>query len=109
MCCLVVHPTLTILFDLFLIGSATVVVATMLKEYLDSRLPAVGSHGSPAIGMARSVAFAPAAHRQTVAGRRPQSLSLSTRSHGARKRSVRRAVTGSRSMPQVIWRLSRMS
>lgn len=38
-----VNPVLTILFDLFLIGSALALVSAMTTEYLVSREPHVGS------------------------------------------------------------------
>ena len=38
-----VHPVLTVLFDLFLIGSALAVIAAMVSEYVRSRTPSVGS------------------------------------------------------------------
>lgn len=40
---LMAHPILTILFDLFIIGSALSVAAAMVGEYLASREPSVGS------------------------------------------------------------------
>ncbi|HNO66805.1 MAG TPA: hypothetical protein PKK39_10700 [Tepidiformaceae bacterium] len=40
---LMAHPVLTILFDLFIIGSALSVTAAMVGEYLSSREPSVGS------------------------------------------------------------------
>ncbi|OAI39186.1 hypothetical protein AYO38_01580 [bacterium SCGC AG-212-C10] len=36
------NPLLTIVFDLFLIGSATVVVGAMIREYLSTRTASVG-------------------------------------------------------------------
>lgn len=41
-----VNPALTAAFDLFLIASATLVIASMVKEYLDSRVPSIGSPAS---------------------------------------------------------------
>ena len=38
-----VHPILTILFDLFIIGSAVTISAGMVAEYLASREPQVGT------------------------------------------------------------------
>jgi hypothetical protein len=38
-----VNPVLTIIFDLFLIGSALALVSAMATEYLVSREPHVGS------------------------------------------------------------------
>lgn len=38
-----VNPVLTILFDLFLIGSALALISAMTTEYLVSRQPHVGS------------------------------------------------------------------
>lgn len=38
-----VNPVLTILFDLFLIGSALALISAMATEYLASRQPHVGS------------------------------------------------------------------
>jgi len=38
-----VNPVLTIIFDLFLIGSALALISAMATEYLVSREPHVGS------------------------------------------------------------------
>lgn len=38
-----VHPVLTILFDLFIIGSAATVASAMVVEYLQSREPQIGT------------------------------------------------------------------
>lgn len=38
-----VHPVLTIMFDVFIIGSALAVASAMLGEYLLSREPQVGT------------------------------------------------------------------
>ena len=38
-----VHPVLTIMFDLMLIGTAFGVIVTMVAEHLASRRPAVGA------------------------------------------------------------------
>jgi hypothetical protein len=38
-----VHPVLTLLFDLLLIGAAGLVIAAMAQEYLVHREPCVGS------------------------------------------------------------------
>lgn len=46
-----VNPLLTILFDLFLVGSAITIVAAMVQEYLDSRTPSIG--GTRAGGASR--------------------------------------------------------
>ena len=42
-----VNPLLTVIFDLFLLGSAVAVVAAMVQEYFDSRAPSVGGAQSP--------------------------------------------------------------
>ena len=39
-----VNPLLTILFDLFLVGSAVAIVAAMIQEYFDSRTPSIGGN-----------------------------------------------------------------
>jgi hypothetical protein len=46
------NPLLTVLFNLFLVGSALAIVAAMIQEYLESRVPSVGSDrpGSPRSG-----------------------------------------------------------
>lgn len=61
-----VNPVLTILFDMILIGSALFVVAGMVREYLESRGPAVGGTASRA--GARLTAVRPA---RTVRRRMP--------------------------------------
>ncbi len=40
-----VNPILTVLFDLFLIGSALAIIAAMVQEYVDSRTPSIGGTG----------------------------------------------------------------
>lgn len=40
-----INPVLTLLFDLFLIGSASTIIAGMVQEYLASRTVSVGSTG----------------------------------------------------------------
>lgn len=47
------HPLLTTLFDMFLIGSATAIVAALVAEHLRSRGPAVGARRSRACARAR--------------------------------------------------------
>ena len=37
-----VNPMLTVLFNLFLVGSAVAILAAMVQEYFDSRTPSVG-------------------------------------------------------------------
>ncbi|MGH2609158.1 MAG: hypothetical protein ACRDHF_08710 [Tepidiformaceae bacterium] len=37
-----VNPVLTVLFNLFLVGSALTIIAAMVQEYLASRTPSVG-------------------------------------------------------------------
>jgi hypothetical protein len=37
-----VNPMLTVLFNLFLVGSAVAIIAAMVQEYFDSRTPSVG-------------------------------------------------------------------
>lgn len=44
MCDTMVHPILTILFDLFIIGSAVIISAGMVAEYLASREPQIGTN-----------------------------------------------------------------
>jgi len=39
-----VNPVATILFDLFLVGTAAVIVAAMVAEALAARRPSVGMH-----------------------------------------------------------------
>jgi hypothetical protein len=39
-----VNPVATILFDLFLVGTAVVLVAAMVAEALAARRPSVGTH-----------------------------------------------------------------
>ena len=46
-----VNPLLTILFDLFLVGSAITIIAAMVQEYFDSRTPSIG--GTHASGASR--------------------------------------------------------
>ncbi len=41
-----VNPILTVLFDLFLIGSAIAIIAAMVQEYFDSRTPSIGGTGA---------------------------------------------------------------
>lgn len=38
-----VHPVLTLLFDLFIIGSAVTIAAAMAAEYLVAREPQIGT------------------------------------------------------------------
>ena len=38
-----VNPLLTLIVDVILVGTAIAVIATMVQEYLDSRVPAVGT------------------------------------------------------------------
>ena len=47
-----VNPLLTIIFDLFLVGSAITIVAAMVQEYLESRTPSIG--GTRASGASRT-------------------------------------------------------
>ena len=42
-----IHPLATFLFDAFLIGSASSIIAAMTIEYLANRGPAVGRHHVP--------------------------------------------------------------
>lgn len=44
-----VNPLLTIVFDLFLVGSAIAIVAAMVQEYFDSRTPSIGGTRSTGI------------------------------------------------------------
>lgn len=37
-----VNPLLTVLFDLFLVGSAITIIAAMVDEYFSSRTPSIG-------------------------------------------------------------------
>ena len=41
-----VNPILTILFDLFLVGSAIAIIAAMTQEYFDSRGASIGGNRS---------------------------------------------------------------
>jgi hypothetical protein len=54
----VVNPLITVLFDLFLIGSAAAIVAAMVTEQLAGRTPHIGAW--------RRRAVAPAARRENV-------------------------------------------
>lgn len=42
MCASMIHPLLTLMFDLFLVGSAISILAAMTAEYIANRDPAVG-------------------------------------------------------------------
>jgi hypothetical protein len=61
-----VNPLLTILFDLFLIGSALAVTAGIAAEYLVTREPHVGTTRRP-----RRVSPAPHARRRATVHRFP--------------------------------------
>jgi hypothetical protein len=50
-----VNPLLTVLFNLFLVGSALAVLAAMIQEYLDSRRPAIGGRATARGGEATAV------------------------------------------------------
>ncbi len=43
MCAVMINPVLSLLFDLFLIGSTSTIIAGMVQEYLASRTVSVGS------------------------------------------------------------------
>jgi hypothetical protein len=58
-----VNPLLTILFDIFLIGSALAVSAGMVAEYLATREPQVGRVGRAACAGNRRQS---SSHRATV-------------------------------------------
>jgi hypothetical protein len=49
-----VNPVLTIIFDLFLIGSALALISAMATEYLVSREPHVGSTRAARVPRQRS-------------------------------------------------------
>lgn len=57
-----INPVLTLLFDLFLIGSASTIIAGLVQEYLASRTISVGSTGR---GLAVETMPAPVRHRNT--------------------------------------------
>ncbi len=66
-----VNPVLTILFDLFLIGSALLVTAGMTAEYLVSREPHIGSnHPSRKVTPAGQVGRREIVHRVPAQRRR---------------------------------------
>ena len=44
-----VNPVLTLLFDLFLVGSAVAIIAAMVQEHLGSRRPSVGGRMEPTL------------------------------------------------------------
>lgn len=44
-----VNPMLTVLFDLFLVGSAIMIIAAMVDEYFSSQKPAIGRKGGHAL------------------------------------------------------------
>ncbi|MBK8558563.1 hypothetical protein [Candidatus Amarobacter glycogenicus] len=67
-----VNPLLTILFDLFLIGSALAVTAAMATEYFTTREPHVGGmrrsrQGSPANSRRRATMHRLPAQRRRAA------------------------------------------
>jgi hypothetical protein len=72
MCAVMINPALSFLFDLFLIGSASTIIAGMVQEYLASRPISVGSTGRghvPQIQQPSAVHQAhlrSSAHRQTL-------------------------------------------
>lgn len=59
-----VNPVLTVLFNLFLVGSAIAILAAMLQECLDSRKPSVGG-GRSADADARAGRTRPTAPERT--------------------------------------------
>lgn len=64
-----INPVLTLLFDLFLIGSASTIIAGMVQEYLASRTVSVGSTGRGcAVETVRETS--PVRHRNTGAAPR---------------------------------------
>lgn len=69
-----VNPALTILFDVFIIGSALGVLGYMAAEYLQSRQPTVGRRQAPAprqaIVQRRRASAAPAGSLSPVDARR---------------------------------------
>lgn len=70
-----INPVLTALFDLFLVGSASTIIAGMVQEYLASRTVSVGSTGRGCgVSDTRSVATAQA--RRQPAPRFPAAESL---------------------------------
>jgi hypothetical protein len=65
-----VNPVLTLLFDLFLVGSAVAIIAAMVQEYLASRRPSVGGRMEPTLSRRRSEPRAGAHSRQGSALRK---------------------------------------
>ena len=68
MCAVMINPVLTLLFDLFLIGSASTIIAGMVQEYLASRTVSVGSTGR---GLIVETMRAPSPVRHRNAGAAP--------------------------------------
>jgi len=65
-----VNPALTILFDLFLIGSAVAITAAMAAEYLVSREPHVGTSRTKPPAATRTARRRATVHRLPAARRR---------------------------------------
>lgn len=98
-----VNPALTIVFDLFLIGAATAVIASMVKEYLDSRSPSVG-RGRPETATVLEVhaRTVPAPlHSVGASGSRTRQTAL-RRPHAGRAPGTLRSRTRARNMAHVI-------
>jgi len=75
MCYAMVNPVITLLFDLFLIGAAAGIIASMVAEYLASRRPSVGAApGFPVVRLNVPRASSARSRRQvetTLQRRRP--------------------------------------
>lgn len=69
---MMIHPVLTILFDLFIIGSALAVGSAMVVEYLQSREPRIGTthRYQPKYAQAPRPRFRTAVHRAPAQRRR---------------------------------------
>ncbi len=67
-----VHPILTVLFDLFIIGAAVSISAAMIGEYLASREPQIGTtrkyqpRRQPQLRRRSSMHRFPAQHRRAA-------------------------------------------
>jgi hypothetical protein len=75
-----IHPLLTLLFDLILIGTASAVIAAMVAECLADREPAIGST-RPRARVARDGVYA---RQRTVAHQRRRAA---TREAGQTRRA----------------------
>ncbi|MEO9254258.1 MAG: hypothetical protein ABI305_01860 [Tepidiformaceae bacterium] len=73
-----IHPLLTLMFDLFLIGSAGSILAAMTAEYFANRGPAVGrSHAARPLTRAQQPGRAANVH--TARQRQNQSFRVGAR------------------------------